>query len=154
MLSECDSAESWESGAVAWDRSSALNKPCYSRRAQLSSRCHCGWGSRGRCVGPWVSSPLWKRCLLGALSLRYRSSATFPLAFCSSSSLRFCLWKKPSWVGERSHTESVGQGEMLELNQFNYYATYTCSYSAFISIKFKPDLGRFKFVDVLSMLIY
>lgn len=52
-----------------------------------------GWGGGG-----------WKKLSAagGPLSLRYRSSATFPLAVCSSSSRRFCLWKKPSWRRRRS----------------------------------------------------
>lgn len=47
MLSECDSADSWGSGVVAWDKSSALNKPCFSYHAELSVRCHCGDGKQG-----------------------------------------------------------------------------------------------------------
>lgn len=41
----------------------------------------------------------------GPFSLRYRSSATFPLAVCSSSSRRFCLWKKPSCSGKHRRGE-------------------------------------------------
>lgn len=44
-----------------------------------------------------VGSPVVRGICRGALSLRYRSSDTFPFAAGSSSSLRFCLWKKPSW---------------------------------------------------------
>ncbi|TNN64896.1 hypothetical protein EYF80_024894 [Liparis tanakae] len=39
---------------------------------------------------------------VGVLGLRYRSSATFPLGSCSSSSLRFCLRKKPIYVGVKT----------------------------------------------------
>ena len=48
-------------GVVAWDRSSALNKPCLSDHAELSTRCHCGVGEQGK-VG-WslsVGSPVEK----------------------------------------------------------------------------------------------
>lgn len=61
MLSECDSADSWGSGVVAWDKSSALNKPCFSGQAELSMRCHCGVEEQGE-VG-WslsVGSPVEK----------------------------------------------------------------------------------------------
>lgn len=63
MLSECDSADSGGSGVVAWDRSSALNKPCFgaSGHAELSMRSHCGVGEQGE-VG-WslsVGSPVEK----------------------------------------------------------------------------------------------
>lgn len=59
---------------------------------------HCGVGAG---VG-WslsVGSPGWVDVCSQAPSLRYRSSPTFPfpLASCSSSSLLFCRWKKPSW---------------------------------------------------------
>lgn len=61
MLSECDSADSWGSGVVAWDRSSALNKPCFSGYTELSMRCHFVVGEQGE-VG-WslsVGSPVEK----------------------------------------------------------------------------------------------
>lgn len=61
MLSECDSADSWGSGVVAWNRSSALNKPCFSGHAELSMRRHRVVGEQGE-VG-WslsVGSPVEK----------------------------------------------------------------------------------------------
>lgn len=71
-----------------------------------------GHGGVGQQEGDGSVPECWVPCgegnLPGALSLRYRSSDTFPLATGSSSSLRFCLWKKPSW--EEGQTDrSEGQ---------------------------------------------
>ena len=93
------------SGVAVWDGSSAPNTAGSSggSRGAVSAGATGEQGEMGRSLS--VGSPVCgKRSLLGALSLRYRSSATLPLAAGSSSSRRFCLWKKPSWGGAEVQT--------------------------------------------------
>lgn len=115
MLYQCKNAawvrQCWLEGQrlVTRDRSSALNKALHQRTCgPVCVTATAGPGSGrvggGRWGGPWVS--LWERCLQDSLSLRYRSSATLPLASCSSLSFRFCLRKKPSCMDDRSHEET------------------------------------------------
>lgn len=67
-----------------------------------------------------VGSPVVRGICRGALSLRYRSSATFPFAASSFSSLRFCLWKKPSWEEEEGGGHREEEKDRWELdNSYN-----------------------------------
>lgn len=83
-----------------------------------------GHGGVGQQEGDGSVPECWVPCgegdLPGALSLRYRSSATFPLAAGSFSSLRLCLWKKPSWEedGEGGETEVEKDRQELD-NSYN-----------------------------------
>lgn len=114
MLCGCDSADSWREGLGSRGGTDPVH---WTGSASVVGSVEWGsspWGHGGvgQQEGDGSVPECWVPCgegnLPGALSLRYRSSDTFPFAAGSSSSLRFCLWKKPSW--EEGQTDrSEGQ---------------------------------------------
>lgn len=123
MLCESDSADSWREGLGSWGGTDPVH---WTGSASVvgsvewgsSPRGHGGVGQQegdGSVPECWV--PCGEGNLPGALSLRYRSSDTFPFAAGSSSSLRFCLWKKPSWEEgqtDRSEGQTFNKFEWLK----------------------------------------
>lgn len=112
-----------------------------------------GHGGLGQQEGNGSVPECWVPCgegnLPGALSLRYRSSDTFPFAAGSSSSLRFCLWKKPSWEEgqmDRSEGQTFKKCEWLKkkaiivtIVKFIFTTSISC-----VLVIFSPTLGGSK----------
>lgn len=118
MLCECDSADSWREGQGSWGGTGPVH---WTGSASVVGWVEWGSSPRGhggvrQQEGDGSVPECWVPCgegnLPGALGLRYRSSDTFPFAAGSSSSLGFCLWKKPSW--EEGQTDRSLKNWMAE----------------------------------------
>lgn len=93
--------------------------------------CGAGKGEVRRSLS--VGSPVEMRSLMGgSLSRRYRSSATFPLGPCSSSSRLFCLWKKPSCVKKQKQRWTFHKNVQRNVG-WSSGKSFLCSYSKHLS---------------------